>query len=63
MRTPRPALALLLTLGVSGLGLLSGCGKDSASEDTLTVNGDVAIAYVKRATTTSRDGCSGTETA
>ncbi len=58
----------LLTIGVwAGLvltGLISGCGKNSASEAvTVTVSGDVAIAYAKRVNTISANPTNGAPTA
>lgn len=43
--------------------LAAGCGSGSSSENTLTVNGDVAIAYAKRANTINMNPTDGTPSA
>ncbi|MFY9513311.1 MAG: hypothetical protein WAQ05_20295 [Rubrivivax sp.] len=57
MLTTLPRLALLG--GALAAALLAGCSKS----DSVTVNGDVAIAYVKRSTTLSINPTDGTPTA
>ena len=51
-----PAVAALAAL-------LAGCGSGSGGSDTVTVNGDVAIAYAKRANTLNMNPTDGTPTA
>ncbi|MFN7726001.1 MAG: hypothetical protein ACK5QH_13115 [Rubrivivax sp.] len=61
LRHARTAAALAATLAAS---LLVGCVKGGdSSDESLTVNGDVAIAYVKRSTTVAINPTDGTSTA
>jgi hypothetical protein len=54
-----PALAAWAALA----GLVVGCGSGSGGSDTVTVNGDVAIAYAKRSTTLNMNPTDGAPTA
>ena len=61
-RTPTPAWAGLALAAC--MVLLAGCGKDGAADaNTVTVAGDVPIAYVKRATTLSINPTNGAPSA
>jgi hypothetical protein len=48
-----------LLAAVAAGALLAGCGSGSSGDDGVTVNGDVAIAYVKRATAMSMNPTDG----